>query len=70
MKIHLNNIIIIGQKINILVINNFGIIIMNFLFLKYIYLHFEIEKKIKNNNKIKFLNPSRSAGQTGPTEAH
>jgi hypothetical protein len=45
MKIHLNNIIIIGQKINILVINNFGIIIMNFLFLKYIYLHFEIEKK-------------------------
>jgi hypothetical protein len=30
MKIQLNNIIIIGPKISILVINNFGIIIMNF----------------------------------------
>jgi hypothetical protein len=30
MKIQLNNIIIISQKINILVINNLGIIIMNF----------------------------------------
>jgi hypothetical protein len=40
MKIQLNNIVIIGPKLNIFVINNFGIIIMNFLnFLKYIYLH-------------------------------
>jgi hypothetical protein len=30
MKIQLNNIIIIGPKINILVINNFGIIIIIF----------------------------------------
>jgi hypothetical protein len=30
MKIQLNNIIIIGLKINILAINNFGIIIMIF----------------------------------------
>jgi hypothetical protein len=30
MKIQVNNIIIIGPKINILVINNFGIIIMIF----------------------------------------
>jgi hypothetical protein len=30
MKIQLNNIIIISPKINILVINNLGIIIMNF----------------------------------------
>jgi hypothetical protein len=29
-KIQLNNIIIIGSKINILVINNFGIIIVRF----------------------------------------
>jgi hypothetical protein len=30
MKIQINNIIIISPKINILFINNFGIIIMNF----------------------------------------
>jgi hypothetical protein len=30
MKIHLNNIINISLKINILFINNFGLIIMNF----------------------------------------
>jgi hypothetical protein len=30
MKIQINNIIIISLKINILFINNFGIIIMNF----------------------------------------
>jgi hypothetical protein len=34
MKIQLNNIIIIGPKINILVINNFGRIIMIFRILK------------------------------------
>jgi hypothetical protein len=44
MKIQLNNIIIIGPKINILVINNFGIIIMIFRIFK-MYLFFEIEKK-------------------------
>jgi hypothetical protein len=43
MKIQLNNIIIISPKINILVINNFGIIIMNFrVILKYIL---KLEKK-------------------------
>ena len=46
MKIQLNNIIIIGPKINIKVINNFGIIIMIFIIFK-IYLFFEIEKKRK-----------------------
>jgi hypothetical protein len=40
MKILLNNIIIIGPKINILVINNFGIIIMIFGLFK---IYFEIE---------------------------
>jgi hypothetical protein len=30
MKIHINNIIMISPKINILFINNFGLIIMNF----------------------------------------
>jgi hypothetical protein len=45
-KIQLNNIIIIGPKINIKVINNFGIIIMIFIIFK-IYLFFEIEKKRK-----------------------
>jgi hypothetical protein len=41
MKIKLNNIEILVQKINILVISNIGIIIMIFeIFKKYIYLHF------------------------------
>jgi hypothetical protein len=39
MKIQLNNIIIIGPKINILVINNFGIIIMIFrIFKTYLFI--------------------------------
>jgi hypothetical protein len=33
MKIHINNIINISPRINILFINNFGLIIMNFMFI-------------------------------------
>jgi hypothetical protein len=38
MKIQLNNIIIIGSQINILVINNFGIIVMIFELFIFIYI--------------------------------
>jgi hypothetical protein len=59
MKIQLNN-IIIGPKINILVINNF----CQFLeFFKYIYLYFEIEKK-------KISNPNPNRGPLGTIKPH
>jgi hypothetical protein len=45
MKIKLNNMEIMVQKINILFINNFDINTMIFRILKYIYLYFEIEKR-------------------------
>jgi hypothetical protein len=37
MKIHINNIIMISPKINILFINNFGLIIMNLGLFKNIF---------------------------------
>jgi hypothetical protein len=39
MKIQVNNIIIIGPKINILAINNFGIIVMVFELFINIFIH-------------------------------
>jgi hypothetical protein len=47
MKIHINNIINISPRINILFINNFSLIIMNFMII-WVGIS-KLEKKEKNN---------------------
>jgi hypothetical protein len=56
-KIQLYNIIIIGSQINILVINNFGIIVMIFELFIFIYIFIRKEKNQKPN-------PNPAAGPT------
>ena len=55
MKIQITNIIIISPKINILFINNFGIIIMNFRVIKKYILKLEKKRKKTKQKKCKIL---------------
>jgi hypothetical protein len=70
MKIQLNN-IIIAPKINILVINNFGILIMIFeLFINIFYYIFNQKRKRKRKKKncetITLAGPARGQQQPQP----
>jgi hypothetical protein len=53
MKIHINNIINISPRINMLFINNFGLIIMIFRVISKCILNSEKEKKKKKRKKKK-----------------